>query len=163
MLKNISFLPGLHLSYAYFRLTLSEIYIPTTLYLQGPVSSEAMLEKHLGDLDEFLKLETIAQSELLGLREAAKRLHGDSLPHKISSALNKNTQRWNQLCQQAKSTTVDLQQRYEGYNLVITPVRKLHGSRLLLIPVLNIPLFTVLPIKITLFRLSSYHLSGTLL
>ena len=78
---------------------------------QGPVSSEAMLEKHLGDLDEFLKLESIAQTELLGLREAAKRLHGDSLPHKISSALNKNNQRWNQLCQQAKSTTVNLQQR----------------------------------------------------
>lgn len=40
---------------------------------QGQVSSEAVLEQHLGDLDEFLKLETFAQAELLGLREAAKR------------------------------------------------------------------------------------------
>ena len=32
-----------------------------------------MLEQHLGYLDEFLKLETFAQAELLGLREAAKR------------------------------------------------------------------------------------------
>lgn len=41
--------------------------------MQGAVSSEAMLETFLGDIDQFLKLETFAQAELLGLREAAKR------------------------------------------------------------------------------------------
>ena len=111
-----------------------------------------MLEERLAEVDEFLKLERIAQSELQGLREAANRfipeqryfvmlhffviidwgrprqdflsiqnrstthfparLHGENLPHKISSSLNRNSHRWNLLCQQAKSAKVNLQQRF---------------------------------------------------
>ena len=40
---------------------------------QLSVSNEMMLEQYLGELDEFLKLETIAQTELQGLKEGARR------------------------------------------------------------------------------------------